>query len=81
LTGVSCSTAEHCWAVGTTSAGEADVVATTKAGNTWFNQLLPGGLADVDDIWCGASGSCRAVSLASNGGVAILANGSARTAA
>jgi photosystem II stability/assembly factor-like uncharacterized protein len=76
LTGVSCSTAEHCWAVGTTSAGagEADVVATTNAGNTWVTQQLPGGLADVDDIWCAASGSCRAVGLASNGGVAILAN-------
>jgi hypothetical protein len=51
------------------------VVATTNAGNTWFNQQLPSGLADVDDIWCGATGSCRAVGLASNGGVVILDNG------
>jgi hypothetical protein len=42
-----------------------------------YHGLLLGGLADVDDSWRGATGSCRAVGLAGNGGAATLANGSA----
>jgi hypothetical protein len=56
-------------------------VATTNAGDIWFMQELPGDLADADDIWCDTTGNCRAVGIANDGGVAILANESATRAA
>jgi len=74
LAAVSCATALHCWAVGssvTTSATPSGpvIVTSTDGGATWRLQPLPSGIGYLADIACATPRACAAVGQAGGTGV------------
>jgi hypothetical protein len=81
LTGLACTSATRCWAVGSTVGGAgapngAAVIATTDGGAKWTSQIIPATVGYLSDISCSDQRHCVAVGQASqtsNGQGVIIA--------
>ena len=64
LTGIVCTSARACTAVGqvgTNGAGPGAVLTTANAGATWTLQAVPAGTTDVTAVACAPAGTCLAL--------------------
>lgn len=75
LSGIACSDARHCTAVGQagqTFDGQSVIIVTTDGGQHWAQALMPPGISDVTAVWCQTDRDCLAIGSAATGDVALV---------
>lgn len=72
ISAISCSTANHCIAVGTTTQHPAGLAATTTdGGQTWTEQALPSDLTSLSALSCATASQCVAVGSRTDGAAIV----------
>jgi photosystem II stability/assembly factor-like uncharacterized protein len=72
LSGVSCSSATSCTAVGQQSDGTPLILSTSDGGSTWAEPTVPSEVRSLSAVSCPTSGVCEATGTGSLGGGVII---------